>query len=564
MSSITNIEPETPEIAYKMNLYALHKHTFRHTLVLEADLSENDKRHVFSAADRLRMCGNALVADMMKHYDQLVRTKKYRSIMRAYGKAKEAGNEVLKKELSDKLEAMRKQYDVTWTYCRKKMIDLESVYNLNCTLCLAKAEDVWYGMEKLLYSNGEKLRFKVRGDLPILRAKERHSCIPIHACKDGRLRFRFGDIRFTYIDKPDDKFVNDELAAILGYLRNPEENDRRAVEAYLKDGTLTDTYRPCYASLKCVRIRGKLRVFIHIMIEGKAMRKYRKARDSNGDVIYDSNGDVTYIPRHMYGKGIVGVDIGTQTIAYTSETEVGLKNLAERGDSIQHREAVERRISRAMTRSRKAMNPDNINPNGSYKKGKKTWNCSRRYRRLRDKHKELNRIAAENRHYSIKEDVNHLRELGDVFVTEPGIADRLQKRPKTKQNHHVKNKHRIRYAKSIRNRCPGYFQSWAKKVFESTGGRYIEVPRNYRASQYDHTADAFVKKELYQRMFYLADGTIVLRDWYSSFLLYNADGSYKSIDKARCKETFPAFYRKEKALIEDIRQSGKKVMNSWI
>ena len=53
------------------------------------------------------------------------------------------------------------------------------------------------------------------------------------------------------------------------------------------------------------------RAYLHLTIEGKAKPKY----DKYGN------------PRHKYGKGMIGADIGTQTVAYTSDTEVGLKNL---------------------------------------------------------------------------------------------------------------------------------------------------------------------------------------------------------------------------------------------
>ena len=54
-------------------------------------------------------------------------------------------------------------------------------------------------------------------------------------------------------------------------------------------------------------------------------------------------------------------------------------------------------------------------------------------------------------------------------------------------------------------------------------GTYIEVLNDYRASQYDHTADDYIKKKLSDRMYHLADGTLVQQDWYSSFLLYCYD-----------------------------------------
>ena len=82
-------------------------------------------------------------------------------------------------------------------------------------------------------------------------------------------------------------------------------------------------------------IRGKYRVYLHLTIEGKAKSKY----DRFGN------------PRHKYGKGMIGADIGTQTVAYTSDTEVGLKNLSERGNSIQTAERKERLYYRAMDRS---------------------------------------------------------------------------------------------------------------------------------------------------------------------------------------------------------------------
>ena len=80
---------------------------------------------------------------------------------------------------------------------------------------------------------------------------------------------------------------------------------------------------------------------------------------------------------------------------------------------------------------------------------------------------------------------------------------------------------------------PGGFQTTIEKKFEVSGGRYIEVASNYRASQYDHTADAYVKKKLSDRMYHLADGTLVQRDWYSSFLLYCYDDKTENVNKTK-------------------------------
>ena len=177
---------------------------------------------------------------------------------------------------------------------------------------------------------------------------------------------KYGKVTIPCKYKAKDLWLQDEEKAILAYLAEPELQDAYAVDQMSK-GIITDTYRPCFASLVCKKIRGRLRVYVHITVEGKAISKRRK--------------DNT--PRHSYGKGNVGCDIGTQTIAYTSNTEVGLENLAERGNSIQHVERQEALILRAMERSRRAMNPNNYNENGTVKKGHKQWNFSKRYQKLR-------------------------------------------------------------------------------------------------------------------------------------------------------------------------------------
>ncbi|MCI7732518.1 MAG: hypothetical protein MSH53_05355, partial [Solobacterium sp.] len=86
----------------------------------------------------------------------------------------------------------------------------------------------------------------------------------------------------------------------------------------------------------------------------------------------------------------------------------------------------------------------------------------------------------------------------------------------------------------------------------------------YRASQYDHTADEYIKKKLSDRMYKLADGTLVQRDLYSSFLLYCYDYNTQDIDKNKCIKEFEKYYNKEKALIEWIKVNKIKVLNSGI
>ena len=129
-----------------------------------------------------------------------------------------------------------------------------------------------------------------------------------------------------------------------------------------------------------------------------------------------------------------------------------------------------------MDRSRRATNPQNYNDNGTVKKGKKTWNYSNHYKKLKAKHAELCRINATNRRLAINEDANRLRSIGDVFITEPKNAAKLMKQAsKTTVNSKGKINKKKRFGKSIKNRCPGGFQIAVENRFKTSGGTYIEV-----------------------------------------------------------------------------------------
>ena len=528
---------------YKKALKQFHKLSDRHILAAETDMSSSDIQKVVKLSNKIRKAGNELVGLMRKNYDHLMRTKRYRKLLKLYGSTEDKKK---RKYFAGQLNEMQKQYDVTWDFCRKSMIFIGKKYNVDAVFALTKAEDIWRGMEKCLFGNGNILHFSKYGDLPCIRAKQMNRGIRIFV-KDNKLQFKLG--RTVFGIKINDRFQTDEVNAILDYLAEPEIMNNKAVQTLMDEAYCIDTYRPCYATLVPRMIRGKYRVYLHLTIEGKAKPKY----DRFGS------------PRHKYGKGMIGADIGTQTVAYTSDTEVGLKNLSERGNSIQTSERKERLLYRAMDRSRRATNPQNYNDDGTVKKGRKTWKYSNHYKKLKEKHSELCRINAINRQLAINEDANHLRSLGDVFITEPKNAGRLMRRAKeTTVNSKGKFNRKKRFGRSIKNRCPSGFQTAVEQKFKVSGGIYIEVSNNYRASQYDHTVDDYIKKRLSERMYKLQDGTEVQRDWYSSFLLYCYDYRTKDIDKNKCISEFDKCYSKEKALIEWIRVNEIKVLNSGI
>lgn len=55
---------------YEKCLREYHKTSPRHVIVLEADLPEDEKRHLFHQADLLRQCGNELLGIMKRNHKQ--------------------------------------------------------------------------------------------------------------------------------------------------------------------------------------------------------------------------------------------------------------------------------------------------------------------------------------------------------------------------------------------------------------------------------------------------------------------------------------------------------------
>ena len=584
----------------KKALKEYHGASPRHVLTIEADLTPKETNAAFGLAERLRLCGNKVTRILQKDIDQLNRNKEYRALRRALRSAKtsidanpkdkRAKRE--KRRIEARLKELRKTHHVTEDATCKLMSHLGKQYDIPSVFADTRAKDIWKGAEKILYSDGKRLGYRKRDDLPTLRAKERNSATLIKNV-NGRLMFLCNGIHegVPFGHKPLDRWQQDEVTRILRYLENPDGWDDEAIRAMLEDGEVIETFRPCYATLVCEEIRDKRRVLIHITVEGTPCAKFK----SDG---------VT--PRHEWGTGRVGVDIGTQTIAWTSDTEVGLKNLSERGASIEKIERRERVIQRKMDRSRRATNPGNYNDDGTVRRGRKEWVRSNRYLVLQAEHRELCRRAALNRQYAIREDANRLRELGDEAITEPPNFKALQRRARPKGEGAAETadavvsaaaagagvatsvvasgvggagggrpSRRKRFGRSLLRRCPGAFQAALRARFEGTGGSYHEVDRNFRASQYDHVADDYVKKKLGCRAFRLGppgggddgaagarEGPLVQRDLYSSFLLYNANSSFASPSRDGCLRGFEEFKRRQDRCMRGIARSGRRVFNS--
>ena len=166
---------------YNRLLKQFHKLSQRHILAVETDIHYSDVLKVVSLSDKIRKAGNELVGFMKKNYNQLMRTKRYRKLLKLYGSAE---NKIRRKELAKQLNDMQKQYNVTWDCCRTAMIPIGKKYGIDAAFALTKAEDIWRGMEKCLYGNGRIIHFSKYGELPCIRAKQINRGIPMSVKND--------------------------------------------------------------------------------------------------------------------------------------------------------------------------------------------------------------------------------------------------------------------------------------------------------------------------------------------------------------------------------------------
>ena len=204
-------------------------------------------------------------------------------------------------------------------------------------------------------------------------------------------------------------------------------------------------------------------------------------------------------PKNYMGSGGVGLDIGPSTIAVVSDTDVRLEQFAS---ELEFEAAYIRRLQRKMDRSRRATNPDNYNPNGTVKAGKKNWNKSKTYLKTCKAKANLERKLAAHRYSLHGELVNTILRAGDTIKLEKLSYKAFQKL----------------FGKSVGKRAPGMFVSHLKSKAERAGGQVVEIPTLSTKLSQTCQCGRVKKKSLCERIHSCECGIVAQRDLYSAFL----------------------------------------------
>ena len=242
---------------------------------------------------------------------------------------------------------------------------------------------------------------------------------------------------------------------------------------------------------------------------------------------------------HILGKGDVGIDIGTSTVAWSSESSVKIVELASKA---QGHEREKQLLQRKLDRSKRINNPDNYKEDGTVKKGVHAWVRSKRYVKSLLCLKEVQRKQAAVRKLQHELLANELLRQGDTFYVETMNFKGLQTRAKnTEKNAQGKFKRKKRFGKSLANRAPSMFLAILNRKLSYFRKSLIEIDTfSARASQFNHIDESYQKKKLSER-WNVINGMKVQRDMYSAFLIMNINPDLKTFNLEKCNKRFENF-----------------------
>ena len=466
---------------------------------------------------------NILVKQCIKRLSTLRQDKEYIKAIKEYSKIKNStkkDDEIRIKELKSIMNNRVKFFKLT-------KVDLESFLDndknqykkqLGSTSRQKVALRVYSALEKVLYSSGKKLHFKKFGELLSIEGKSNKTDI------------RFKDGKFQYM-----KFEPVDIKIKKSDLFNQE------VLEYINQGKVTISF--CRLVKKYVK--GKEKFYLQLIIKGEMPPK--------------RNSDGSYRRKPTPTGERVGIDLGTSTIAVVSNEKVILKELAQNikkyNDEIIY-------LSRKLECSRRLYNPNNFNEDGTIKKGiRLNWILTKNYKRnllkLKDAYRRKS-VYVKETHCNL---ANEILSLGDNIYTETMNFKALAKKstkPVELNEKTGKNKRKKRFGKSILDKSPSLFLTILENKLKFEGQTLKKVnTQTFKASQYNHIEDKYIKKPLSQRINKFEDITIQ-RDLYSAYLLMNSNKDLKTTNKTLCKMNFNTFVKNHNLCIKELKNENIK------
>jgi hypothetical protein len=414
-----------------------------------------------------------------------------------YQKAKKEVNPKIKKEMFYKAEEIFRfrEYDLC-KFATKLMVN--EYFELGGHIKSKLVKRAYSAVNQLRFGEAKKINFISKGDL--------HSIEGANNLQN--IRYRNGFIEFIRL-KMMVKIKNNDIFA------------RTALNDRIKYSRLLSRNNKYY---------------VQIIFEGMPPNKICK---ETGEI------------KGKIGNGKVGIDIGTQTIAYSSKYDVKLLELAS---DVQNIEGKKRILLRAMDRSRRATNLNKYNKDNTINTNEKgKWVKSNHYIKLQNKLKKEQNKQADVRRQSHNKLANQIISLGNEFYVETMDFKNLQ----AKSINNGK-----RFGKSLGNKAPSMFLTILNNKLKWNNTKIFKINTyKIKASQYNHITNEFKKKELCERWNNFGEYKIQ-RDLYSAFLIMNVRSNLEEIDREMCFYTFNNFKQLHDKEILRIKNNKHNVISS--
>ena len=477
------------------------------TLPLETTFEQED--YLLGEFRKCSIIYNDLVAKSKRKYTQMAKTRRYKSLYSAmvasYKTGKKPSTEC--KLIQKQLAQSRKEYSLTEYELHGLVKPLCKHFHVAAQIGQQIASTVWGKWDDYFFRTGHHVHFRRFEDFTSISGKSNLNGIRCFQ-KDGKVIIKYWDTE------------------MLATVRKGDN----ATSAYQKAAL---QHRVKFCRIKRCWVRSKWKYYVQIVLEGEPPIKANR----------------------WIGAGKVGIDIGTQTIAYVGNSACELKVLASSARVSAMTMAAEvRRILRAMDRSRRATNPELYNADGTIKRLKRKnghkqlrrWQYSIRYHKLLARYRDLNRKLAAARKMLHNIMANEILACGNRIYIEDMNYKALQKRSKkTKVSAKTGRIHtKKRFGGSLGRCAPAELISILERKASRAGGSVTKVNTfKTKASQFDHTDDSYTKKKLSQRIAKLSNGDEVQRDIYSAFLLQHINETGDGYDLDTCNKDYPAFYK---------------------
>ena len=481
-----------------------------HTVRLLLNTTSYDRYIIDKRFHAVSHIHNVLVKHAMKLLKKLSFDTEYQNLRQQYGVLLKKGkltesDKKTRKQLSTNMHKILNSYGLSEfafqayiRVCAKQFKKLLSSHQIQ-----KEATRVWKGVKAVLYGNGKELHFKKGSTFETIGGKENTSGA---------------------------RFSKDDM--ILRWLGLSIECKLPRHSEYIKESL---TGEISYCEIERKMFPNGWHYYVIVYLKGDAPHKLKKVGSA---------------------ENTTGLDMGVSTIAAVSDKSVMLAELAPKCSEY------DKRISKilvSMDASRRAMNPNKYNTDGTIKKGNRDkWVFSKTYIKNLRKLRSLYRQKSAYIKQSHREMINRLLAESINFIVEDmsfkGLARRAKETKRSDKTTEIKQKdgsvkavnkfcRKKRFGRSMNNRAPALFLTLlSEKAAAYGGGVYKVDTKEFKASQFDHTTGEYTKHKLSEREKEVG-GHVVQRDLYSAFLLKNANSTLDKPDVDKCNYEFDNFLR---------------------